>query len=110
MTQLGEQSIQTVDVGYRKYEGKPHGFSRGMTPTTGTHPTPREQAASLAYTNHKLYAYEQLRRTQTGAGGGEPLGVRLTSGTLNVNGEYDSPANDTAKTGVHAESHPFTGG
>jgi hypothetical protein len=38
------------------------------------------------------------------------LGVRLNSGTLNVNGEYESPADISARTGVHAESHPFTGG
>jgi len=33
------------------------------------------------------------------------LGVRLNSGTLNVNGEYESPASTEARTGVHAESH-----
>jgi hypothetical protein len=81
-----------------------------MTSTTGTQPTPREQAASPTVTNYKLCVYEQLRRTQTGAGGDEPLGVRLISGTLKVNGEYDSPADDTARSGVHAESPPSTGG
>jgi hypothetical protein len=81
-----------------------------MKPTTGTQPTPREQAASPPFENYKLSFYEQLRRTQTGAGGGEPLGVRVTSGTMNVNGEYESPADDTARPGVHAESHPLTGG
>jgi len=29
----------------------------------------------------------------------------LNSGTLNVNGEYESPASTEARTGVHAESH-----
>jgi hypothetical protein len=81
-----------------------------MTPTTGTQPTPREQAASPTVTNYKLCIDEQLRWTQTRAGGGEPLGVRVTSGTMNMNGEYDLPADDTARPGVHAESHPFTGG
>jgi hypothetical protein len=81
-----------------------------MTPTTGTQPTPREQAASPTFENYKIYIYEQLRWNQTGAGGGELLGVRVTSGTMDVNGEYESSADDTARTGVHVESNPFTGG
>jgi len=51
-----------------------------------------------------------LRRNQTGDGGGAPLGVRLNNGMLNENGEYESPAVSPARSGVHAESHPFTGG
>ncbi|MFB6299363.1 MAG: RNA-guided endonuclease TnpB family protein, partial [Halobacteriales archaeon] len=46
---------------------------------------------------------------QTGGDGGAPLGVRLNSGMMNVNSEYESPAEESARTGVHAESHPFTG-
>ncbi|MFW5950447.1 MAG: RNA-guided endonuclease TnpB family protein, partial [archaeon] len=46
---------------------------------------------------------------QTGGDGGAPLGVRLNSGTLNVNGGY-SPASTEARTGVHAESHDFSRG
>nr|WP_248895828.1 hypothetical protein [Haloplanus sp. XH21] len=34
---------------------------------------------------------------------------RLNSGMMNVNGGY-SPAEESARTGVHAESHRFSGG
>jgi hypothetical protein len=34
----------------------------------------------------------------------------VVCGILNVNGEYESPAEDSARTGVHAESHDFVVG
>jgi len=67
------------------------------------------------YKNHADYnaakniGLRDLRRNQIGGDGGAPLGVRLNSGTLNVNGGY-APASTEARTGVHAESHRFSGG
>jgi hypothetical protein len=56
-------------------------------------------------------AFSSHLRNQTGDGEGAPLGVCLNSGMVNVNGEYESPADVSARTGVHAEEfHPFTGG
>jgi IS605 OrfB family transposase len=61
------------------------------------------------YNAAKNISLRYLRRNQTGGGEGAPLGVRLNSGTLNANGGY-SPAEDSARTGVHAESHDFSWG
>jgi IS605 OrfB family transposase len=84
-----------------------------------THPDNREgedfECQKCEYENHSDYnaakniGLRYLRRHQTGDDGGAPLGVRLNSGTLNVNGGY-SPASDEARTGVHAESHDFSRG
>ncbi|ERG89509.1 MAG: hypothetical protein J07HX5_01674, partial [halophilic archaeon J07HX5] len=43
---------------------------------------------------------------QTGASGGAPVSVRSNSGMLSVNGKYP-PAEESARTGVHAESPPL---
>ncbi|WP_436931839.1 RNA-guided endonuclease InsQ/TnpB family protein [Halosimplex halobium] len=61
------------------------------------------------YENHADYnaakniGLRYLRRTQTGGDGGAPLGVRLNSGMLTVNGGY-SPGSPEAGTEVHAET------
>ena len=57
-----------------------------------------------AFATAKNIGLRYLRRNQTGSGGGAPVGVRLNSGTVNVNGEYEPPADESARTGVHAES------
>ena len=85
-----------------------------------THPDNREsdsfECQKCGYENHADYnaakniGLRYLRRNQTGGGEGAPLGVRLNSGMVNVNGEYESPASTEARTGVHAESHRFSGG
>ena len=62
------------------------------------------------YQNHADYnaakniGLRYLRRTQTGDGGGAPVGVRLNRGTLNANGEYDPPAGDPGQSGSPRES------
>jgi IS605 OrfB family transposase len=78
------------------------------------HPDNRDSEAfkclDCGYENHADYnaskniGLRYLRRNQTGGDGGALLGLRLNSGTLNVNGGY-SPAEESARTGVHAESH-----
>jgi len=98
----------------------PENTSRRCSTCGFTHPDNREGETfgcqKCGYENHADYnaakniGLRYLRRNQTGGDGGAPLGVRLNSGTLNVNGEYESPAEVSARTGVHAESHPFTGG
>ncbi|SDG00592.1 RNA-guided endonuclease InsQ/TnpB family protein [Halorientalis regularis] len=73
------------------------------------------ECLNCGYQNHADYnaakniGLRYLRRNQTGGDGGAPLGVRLNSGTLNVNGDY-SPASPEVRTGVHAESHDLSGG
>jgi IS605 OrfB family transposase len=58
------------------------------------------------YNAAKNIGLRYLRQHQTGADGGAPVGVRLNSGTLNVNGEY-SPTPPEVRMGVHAESPPL---
>jgi putative transposase len=79
-----------------------------------THPDNRESESfgclKCGYENHADYnaakniGLRYLRRNQTGSGGGAPVGVRLNSGILNANGEYEPPAEESAGAGVHAES------
>jgi IS605 OrfB family transposase len=115
---------------YVEYKAEEHGItvtqvdpentSRRCSHCGFTHPDNRESESfaclKCGYENHADYnaakniGLRYLRRNQTGSSGGAPLGVRLNSGTLNVNGAYESPASPEARTGVHAESHPFTGG
>ncbi|WP_433630273.1 RNA-guided endonuclease InsQ/TnpB family protein [Halomicrococcus sp. NG-SE-24] len=97
----------------------PENTSRRCSHCGFTHPDNREdeefECQKCGYENHADYnaakniGLRYLRRNQTGGDGGAPLGVRLNSGTLNVNGGY-SPALSEARTGVHAESHRFSGG
>jgi putative transposase len=98
----------------------PENTSRRCSECGFTHPDNRESESftclKCGYENHADYnaakniGLRYLRRNQTGDDGGAPLGVRLNSGMVNVNGEHEPPADDSARTGVHAESHSFTGG
>ena len=98
----------------------PENTSRRCSHCGFTHPDNREsesfECQKCGYENHADYnaakniGLRYLRRNQTGGGEGAPLGVRLNSGTLNVNGDYESPAEISARTGVHAESHDFSRG
>jgi len=96
---------------------EPENTSRRCSTCGFTHPDNREgedfECLKCGYKNHADYnaakniGLRYLRRSQTGGDEGAPLGVRLNSGMVNVNGEYDSPADVSARTGVHAESHPL---
>jgi len=96
----------------------PENTSRRCSHCGFTHPDNREsesfECQKCGHESHadcnaaKNIGLRYLRRNQTGGDEGAPLGVRLNSGTLNVNGEYESPASTEARTGVHAESHRFT--
>jgi IS605 OrfB family transposase len=98
----------------------PKNTSRRCSTCGFTHPDNRGSESftcqKCGYENHADYnaakniGLRYLRRNQTGGDEGAPLGVRLNSGTLNVNGEYESPADVSARTGVHAEPHRFSGG
>ncbi len=114
---------------YVEYKAEEHGItveqvdpentSRRCSECGFTHPDNREdedfECLKCGYENHADYnaakniGLRYLRRNQTGGDGGAPLGVRLNSGTLNINGGY-SPAEESVRTGVHAESHRFSGG
>ncbi|MCD2204549.1 RNA-guided endonuclease InsQ/TnpB family protein [Halobacterium sp. KA-6] len=114
---------------YTEYKAAEHGItveqvdpkntSRRCSHCGFTHPDNRDseafQCLKCDYQNHADYnaakniGLRYLRRNQTGGDGGAPLGVRLNSGMVNVNGGY-SPASSEARTGVHAESHDFSRG
>ena len=97
----------------------PGNTSRRYSECGFTHLDNREdedfECLKCGYENHADYnaakniGLRYLRRNQTGGDGGAPLGVRLNSGMMNVNGGY-SPAEESARTGVHAESHGFSRG
>ena len=63
---------------------------------------------SCGYESHADYnaaknvGLKLLRRDQTGADGGAPVGVRLNTGMLNANGIQPVP--DSVRAGVHGES------
>jgi IS605 OrfB family transposase len=111
---------KAAEYGINVAQVDPENTSRRCSHCGFTHPDNREDEAftceKCGYENHADYNAAKniglrfLRRNQTGGDEGAPLGVRLNSGALNVNGEYESPADISARTGVHAESHPFTGG
>ena len=102
-----EYGIEVEQVG-------PENTSRRCSHCGFTHPDNRESEAfeclKCGYENHADYnaaknvGLRYLRRNQTGSGGGAPVGVPLNSGTLTVNGEYEPPAEESARTRVHAES------
>jgi IS605 OrfB family transposase len=111
---------KAAEYGIEVEQVNPENTSRRCSHCGFTHPDNREgedfACLKCGYENHADYnaakniGLRYLRRNQTGGDGGAPLGVRLNSGTLNANGEYESPADVSARAGVHAESHPFTGG
>jgi IS605 OrfB family transposase len=82
-----------------------------------THPDNRDgedfECLKCGYQNHADYnaakniGLRYLRQNQTGDGGGASVGIALNSGILNANGEYDPPAEDSARAGVQAESSPL---
>ena len=100
-------------------EVTPENTSRRCSHCGFTHPDNRDgeefECQKCGYENHADYnaakniGLRYLRRNQTGGDRGAPLGVRLNSGTMKVNGGY-SPAEESARTGVHAESHDFSRG
>ena len=92
----------------------PENTSRRCSRCGFTHPDNRQsesfECLKCGYENHADYnaakniGLRYLRQNQTGSDGGALVGVRLNSGMLNANGEYESPADDSARAGVHAES------
>ena len=98
----------------------PENTSRRCSECGFTHPDNREggsfECLKCEYQNDADYnatkniGLRYLRRSQTGGNGGAPVGVRLNSGTLNVNGEYESPAEVSARTGATLKAHRFSGG
>jgi putative transposase len=111
---------KAAEYGIDVAQVSPENTSRRCSTCGFTHPDNREsesfECLKCGYVNHADYnaakniGLRYLRRNQTGGDGGAPLGVRLNSGMVNVNGEYESPADVSARTGVHAESHRFSGG
>jgi IS605 OrfB family transposase len=111
---------KAVECGIDVEQVDPENTSQRCSHCGFTHPDNRDSerftCQKCGYENHADYnaakniGLRYLRRNQTGGDEGAPLGVRLNSGTLNVNGEYESPADVSARTGVHAESHRFSGG
>jgi IS605 OrfB family transposase len=110
---------KAAEYGIGVEEVDPENTSRRCSTCGFTHPDNREGEAfdcqKCGYENHADYnaakniGLRYLRRNQTGGDEGAPLSVRLNSGMLNANGEYEPPASTEARAGVHAESHPFTG-
>ena len=92
----------------------PENTSRRCSDCGFTHPDNRNSEAfkclKCGYENHADYnaakniGLRYLRRNQNGDGGGASVGIALNSGVLNANGEYEPPADDSARAGVHAES------
>ena len=92
----------------------PENTSRRCSDCGFTHPDNRDsegfECLKCGYENHADYnaakniGLRYLRRNQTGDGGGVSVGIALNSGMLNANGEYEPPADNSARAGVHAES------
>ena len=101
-------------------EVTPENTSRRCSYCGFTHPDNRDgedfECQKCGYENHADYnaakniGLRYLRRNQTGGDRGAPLGVRLNSGMVNVNGGYSPADSKSARTGVHAESHDFSRG
>jgi len=109
---------KAAEYGIDVEQVNPENTSRRCSTCGFTHPDNRDgesfECLKCGYQNHADYnaakniGLRYLRRNQTGSGGGAPVGVRLNSGMVNVNGEYEPPADDeSARTGVHAESPPL---
>ena len=105
---------KAAEYGISVEQVDPENTSRRCSECGFTHPNNRDgegfECLKCGYQNHADYnaakniGLRYLRRNQTGSGGGAPVGVRLNSGTLNANGEFAHPAEDSARAGVHAES------
>ncbi|WP_235019703.1 transposase [Natrialba sp. INN-245] len=105
---------KAAEYGIDVEQVEPENTSRRSSHCGFTHPDNREDGEfgclKCGYENHADYnaakniGLRYLRWNQTGDGGGAPAGVRLNSGTLNANGKYEPPAEDSARAGVHAES------
>ncbi|RXK46993.1 RNA-guided endonuclease InsQ/TnpB family protein [Halorientalis pallida] len=100
--------------GVEVVEVDPSDTSKRCSTREFTHPENRDRESfncqNCGYENHADYnvakniGLRYLRRSQNGNGEGAPVGVHLNSGTLNANGEYDPPAERSAKARVHAEN------
>jgi putative transposase len=111
---------KTEEHGIGVEQVDPENTSRRCSKCGFTHPDNRDgegfECLKCGYENHADYnaakniGLRYLRRNQTGGDEGAPLGVRLNSGTLNVNGGYSLAGDESVRTGVHAESHRFNGG
>jgi IS605 OrfB family transposase len=105
---------KAAEYGITVEQVDPENTSRRCSHCGFTHPDNRDDEAfkclKCSYENHADYnaakniGLRYLRRNQTGSGGGAPVGVRLNSGTLNANGAYEPPAEESVRAGVHAES------
>ncbi|WP_394739977.1 RNA-guided endonuclease InsQ/TnpB family protein [Natronococcus roseus] len=94
-----EYKAEEYDIDVEQVD--PENTSRRCSHCGFTHPDNRNgekfECLKCGYENHADYnaakniGLRHLRRNQTGSGGGAPLGVRLNSGMMNVNGGY-SPA------------------
>ena len=101
---------KATEYGINVEQVDPEDTSRRCSHCGFTHPDNREdekfECLKCGYRNHADYnaakniGLRYLRRNQTGSGGGAPVGVRLNSGTLNVNGEYEPPADVVRDGGV----------
>ncbi|QLG47831.1 RNA-guided endonuclease InsQ/TnpB family protein [Natrinema halophilum] len=110
---------KAAEHGIKVEQVDPENTSRRCSHCGFTHPDNRDgegfECLKCEYENHADYnaakniGLRYLRRRQNAGDGGVPLGVRLNSGMMNVNGGY-SPAATEARTGVHAESHDFSRG
>ncbi len=109
---------------YVEYKSEPRGIaveqvdpentSRRCSTCGFTHLDNRDgeefECLKCGYENHADYnaakniGLRYLRRNQTGDGGGAPVGVRLNRGTLNANGEYNPPAEESGQSGSPRES------
>ncbi|RDZ96642.1 transposase, partial [Haloferax sp. Atlit-6N] len=102
-----EQGVEAVQV-------DPRNTSQRCSTCGFTHEDNRDgedfECLKCGYENHADYnaakniGLRYLRRNQTGDGGGAPVGVRLNRGTLNANGEYEPPAEDSGQSGSPRES------
>jgi IS605 OrfB family transposase len=113
---------------YVEYKAEPRGItveqvdpentSRRCSTCGFTHPDNRDgeefECLKCGYQNHVDYnaakniGLRYLRRSQTGDGGGAPVGVRLNRGTVNANGEYEPPAGDSGQSGSPRENPTLT--
>jgi len=76
----------------------------------------REESVECLNCEHETHAdydaannigMRYLRRNKIGGDGARLAGVRLNSGTLNASGEFEPPAENSDRAGVHAEGPPF---